>query len=145
MYLYELPPVDQRVIRKALSGAFHQFPFYGLSNARSRCGVCYEIDHYAKSITAACVLTDLPDNSGTSVSNYAEQLATTLYALMHKISESLPADATRFYEYRPGSREHEAPTIDRITFSIAERGSHTVFLSPQWQHVDIAAFPRLAG
>jgi hypothetical protein len=145
MYLYELPPVDQRVIRKALSGAFHQFPFYGLGNARSRCGVCYEIDHYGKDLEAACVLTEVPDNPGTSVTNYAEQLATTLYGLMLHISAALPVEAVRFYEYYPASRDRESPTIDRLSFTTTNRIGRTVFLSPQWQPVHIAAEPRLAG
>lgn len=144
MRLQQLPRADQGAIRKALASAFVEYHYLGLGGLPAKCGVCYDFDDTADGHVAACVMTELPDNPGTSVTNFAEQLATELFdTLRARMGKKLHPDNIRFYEYYPASRVRERPTVDQITFTVIHRSQHTVFIAPQWRRVDLAPAPQL--
>jgi hypothetical protein len=135
--LEDLPKTDQSAIRKALAGDFAEYHYFGLGGAPSTCGVCYAFNDTAAGRAVACVVTELPDNPGTSVTNYAAQLATELYETLRDRMRvrKLQPDTIRFYECYPASRERGQMSIGRIDFTIVHRLERTVFTAPSWQHI----------
>ena len=73
------------------------------------------------------VATELPDNPGTSVTNYAEHLATAMlrqYGLK-------PADVI-WIEHYPKSKDHQKEDFDLVRFLDIEGDS---FRSPVWSRI----------
>ena len=73
------------------------------------------------------VATELPDNPGTSVTNYAEHLATAMlrqYGLK-------PADMI-WIEHYPKSKDHQEEDFDLVRFLDIEGDS---FRSPVWRRI----------
>src|SRR5438046_512334 len=73
------------------------FEFDGLDGARSLCGVLLlrSLD------TATVVLSELPDNPGSSISHSLESIATCLYG--GRMIGEISAWCVRWYTYFPGS------------------------------------------
>lgn len=82
------------------------FKFKGIGTCDSYCGV--EIMRRGRAATV--ILTELPDNPGTSVTNAIENIATLIYK--ERLSD-MAADAITWIEHYP-QREKIAETHDRV-------------------------------
>lgn len=87
------------------------------------------------------IVTELPDNPGTSVTNGAEELATKVVADL-----SLDPRCTRFIErYTPDSYErknpHDGETFDEVTFRWKEKTAS----NPRWRRLQPLEIAALRG
>jgi len=112
------------------------YPFRGLCGAPSRCRLrIYE----PREKPLVVLATELPDNPGTSITNYVEELAAEVWALLEK-----PACGMVWIEHYPerGSVHRRLPEgFDRVTFRQTERG----FAGPRWRPLARAEVEALIG
>lgn len=93
---------------------FHGFP--------SKCGV-----DIVKHDTFTVILTELPDNPGTSITNMIETLATIIY---HQFLNGVPVEKIIWIEHYPPSI-HREETFDEVTFEWDGK----YFFSPRWKRI----------
>ena len=75
------------------------------------------------------ICTEVPDNRGTSVTNFAEELATLVCKQFGIVPDSLV-----WVEHYPRGVAHgRLPDWDLVTFTLAGDGTNFHFESPQWR------------
>lgn len=105
----------------------HSFDYAGLAGVPSRCGVTY----FDEAEFPVLVLTELPDNPGTSVTNAVELIVAQLDHA-RKFWQSYPVDLTIVEHWqRPISRPD---TWDLVTLDF-DPVSHA-FARPEWRSVE---------
>lgn len=105
--------------------------YKGIGGCKCQCG----IDQYEKDGKVTIVLTELPNNTGTSVTNWFEELATTLYIQWLKRDYAVN-DITWIehypYEERNGDSEGHEETWDLVLLS----WTGIRFKSPSWKRIE---------
>lgn|GEM_PF-98493 len=116
-----------------LDVAYH---FRGLCGAPSCCRLrVYE----PREGPLVVIATELPENPGTSITNFVEELAAEVWALLER-----PARGMVWIEHYPerGPVHRRIPEgFDRVTFARTERG----FSGPQWRRLPRAEVEQLIG
>jgi len=97
------------------------FSYLGLGLYKSRCGL--KIVRENDRVTV--ILTELPDNPGTSVTNCVEEIATQVY---HRFLKGTPIDKIRWIEHYPPRGEWEE-TFDEVSFD----WDGETFSHPRWR------------
>ena len=107
------------------------YHYIGFRNCKSKCGLGIT---RLKDGRIVVICSELPDNPGTSVTNFAEELAALVCA-----EYCIPADNLVWIEHYPpdeprhGLRRGKA-SWDLVTFKVAlGDGEQTVFDEPQWR------------
>ncbi|MFA5790643.1 MAG: hypothetical protein WC976_06255 [Caldisericia bacterium] len=118
------------------------FKYKGYGVHDSRCGVSIIDDGTGGKIV---VLTELPDNPGTSVTNYVEGIAT---AVVHELLPNFPVYKIKWVEHYPDTAALP-PVLGRETFDRVElewdggraAAEHVAwrnlnFYNPKWSPMD---------
>lgn len=93
------------------------YNYYGIGNCECRC----DIEIYG----ALVIVTELKDNPGTSITNWAEHLATKICR-----DNNIDMKSLVWVEHYPEE------DYDLVTFEIEnEAVNKKVFKSPKWQHI----------
>ncbi len=115
--------------------------YRGLHGCASRCRV--EIWTDAQELRAAVVLTELPDNPGTSVTNFFEELATLVLPIVETLCACPPERIIWVEHYERvhlKSHQHYLPeTWDRVEL----RWTGFKYESPTWKPSDPQQIERL--
>lgn len=110
--------------------------FKGFFGCDSKCGVTIEKIQFGGFVKPGetrekvkVILTELPDNPGTSVTNMVENLATMVY---HQFLEKVPVDNIQWIEHYPANaRLREEASFSEVKMLWDdERFSH-----PEWKHL----------
>lgn len=107
--------------------------YKGLWHCDAVCGL--DIIQYAGCYVV--ILTELPDNTGTSVTNYIENLADLLCGTNHELKRT----DTIWIEHYSAREEHEE-TFDLVSFKILHNGK---FESPRWTRISREKVAELIG
>jgi hypothetical protein len=102
------------------------FPYRGFHGGECKCGLRVIPLHDGRT---AVICSELPDNPGTSVTNFAEDLAALVCA-------EFGIDPKRlvWIEHYVPHRGHPEPDWDLVTFKIAlHDGRQAVLAEPQWR------------
>jgi len=107
------------------------YHFEGFHGCQSECGL--SVIRLPDGRTAV-ICTELPNNKGTSITNFAEDLA-GLVCTEHGIN---PAKLVWIEHYPPDDSRtglrHGKPSWDLVTFAVAlHDGKRVVFEQPQWR------------
>lgn len=108
------------------------FNYKGYGNCNSICGV--DIEKLADGRTIV-VLTELPENTGTSVTNMVEYLATEIY---HSFLKGIPTQNIFWIEHYP-ERKPFPETFDRVIMT----WDGQKFKNPKWERLLPAFFQGL--
>lgn len=85
-----------------------QFNYKGFGRCESKCGVTIIDENGKKTV----VLTELPDNPGTSITNFVEGIATLVH---NQFLPDTPPESIRFIEHYPSeSRGGDDETFDLV-------------------------------
>jgi len=102
------------------------YRYRGLHGCHCKCGL--RITALADG-RVAVICTELPDNPGTSVTNYAEQLATLVCA-----ERGIAPEKLVWIEHYQAHKHHRKPDWDLVTFKVACRqGPAVLFDEPDWR------------
>lgn len=97
--------------------------YEGLHKSRSKCG----LNIFQRGEKIIVIFSELPDNPGTSITNFIEHLATMVYR--QKLSD-YPVKSIRWFEHYPRNRIREE-TLDEVFLDWnGER-----FYNPRWKRV----------
>lgn len=111
------------------------FRYWGFRNTPSHCRIrVFEPNGQPLVVLA----TELPDNPGTSITNFAEQLATQIGELL-----AAPLETLVWIEHYPerGAKPHERESFALVSFTRTALGLST----PRWRHLDRAEVAALIG
>lgn len=111
------------------------FRYWGFLNAPSRCRIrVFE----PKERPLVVIATELPDNSGTSITNFAAPLATQIGELL-----LVPLEALVWVEHYPerGPAPQERENFSLVTFTRAPHG----LTAPRWRSLDRAGVAARIG
>jgi hypothetical protein len=131
-----------------------RFEFPGLYGRRARCGL-ERID--LSDGRVLIIATELPNNPGVSITNFAEDLAiivcrrlvidpTKLVWIEHYPAQDCPVcDGTRRKRHAKlkcracdgTGKRRETPTYDLVTFRSSNNWYGTVFTDPQWRPMQV--------
>jgi len=100
--------------------------YRGFHGFKSKCGL--EIKKTADGVTV--VFTELPDNPGTSVTNFIEHLATLVYT---HVLKDCPLESIRWVEHYPATSFREE-TYDEVTLD----WNGQRFVNPRWKRLKTA-------
>lgn len=111
------------------------FSYWGFLNTPSRCRVRVFEPHNQPLVVLA---TELPDNPGTSITNFAEQLATQVGQLL-----AAPLETLVWIEHYPerGTKPHERESFSLVSFTRTPHG----LSQPRWRHLDRAEVEAIIG
>lgn len=109
------------------------YPYKGFHGFPSKCG----IDIVKHNDTFIVILTELPDNSGTSITNIIESLATMVY---YQFLNGVPIEKIIWIEHYPPSR-HREETFDEVTF----KWNGKYFFSPRWKRISPSELTIMIG
>jgi hypothetical protein len=136
------------------------FDFKGYHGCDSRCRVrIYRIDKHANANAlqrlhagdAVIVLSQLPENAGTSVTNASELIASDLYEQMRLAGHPLEPLRTVWIEHYPTLEgghlvRDDMETFDRVTYgAFVPHGPRPMFRSAQWNHLSPRLVVELLG
>jgi hypothetical protein len=112
-----------------LAPLLEPFPFAGFGKINSVCGVL--ILRHAKPVIV--VLSEMPNNPGTSVTNRAEAIATLVRAKY--LGTHLDPSAIRWIEhYPPGRGIDKDESFDWISFTW--HPDINIYTDPKWRRLD---------
>lgn len=100
------------------------YHFKGYHGCPSKCG----LNIYEREDRAIVLLTERPDNPGTSVTNSIEELATRIY---NERFPGCPVENIRFIEHYPADVIHPEPTFDLVEMD----WSGNAFRNPRWKRI----------
>lgn len=104
------------------------FEFKGYWNCLSKCEVQINVEQNGDIISRVVViLTELPDNPGTSITNAFESIATEIY---HRMLKDIPIERIEWIEHYLGTR-YLGETYDRVIMDWDGKK----FYSPRWKHI----------
>lgn len=103
--------------------------YKGLGGYESVCGL--EITKSNGKVKV--VLTELPENKGTSVTNFVEHLATLVY---HRYLEDTPIENIVWVEHYPWSRFLQRETFDQVKMDWDGKA----FSHPQWKYLTLEQY-----
>jgi hypothetical protein len=99
------------------------YHYKGYWNCDAKCDV--EIKKEQRKVTV--ILTELPDNPGTSVTNMVEHLATKIY---HEFLSRTPIEDIAWIEHYPANRIRKE-TFDKVMMEWDGKN----FAHPQWKRM----------
>ena len=100
------------------------------------CDSCCDIEaHRRTDGKYVFIATELPDNPGTSITNYAEHLASALRG-----QYGLKAEEVIWIEHYPESKDRRKEDFDLVRFAGAEEGC---FRNPVWTRITEQAVDEL--
>ncbi|OGP25001.1 MAG: hypothetical protein A2X99_02340 [Deltaproteobacteria bacterium GWB2_55_19] len=101
------------------------YHFDGLYGFPSKCG----LDIYIRDDRAVVMFTEMPDDPGTSITNFIEELATQIY---NERLKGCPVENIRFVECYPKDPYREVATYDLVHLEWTGRE----FKNPTWERID---------
>ena len=107
------------------------FDYEGIGRCKCQCG----IDKYEKDGKITIVLTELPKNTGTSVTNWYERLATDLYTRWLKRDYKVN-DITWIEHYPPEERTKESEGHEETWDLVLLSWNGYKFKNPSWNHIE---------
>jgi len=87
------------------------------------------------------IVTELPDNEGTLVTNAIENIA-------RQVASTIKASSIFWIEHYPAAKRRfnrREETFDQVFFLTQRLGESPLFLHPQWRRMDWAEVERLIG
>jgi len=107
------------------------YSYRGFGLCESKCHIEAMLDE--KTSRVIVIATELPDNSGTSITNFAEYLATEIFNRLRYEAKIIPENFI-WIEHYPERGTVHYPLVedyDRVYFEI-ENGK---FAHPKWEHI----------
>jgi len=106
------------------------YEYNGFWNCKAKCG----IDIEKKKDHCVVMLTELDDNTGTSITNAYEQLATEIYNAKLK-SEYTPQQILWVEHYPDRGHSGGSPMFEESFAEVTMRWDGHKFSTPQWIHI----------
>lgn len=116
----------------AVAWVYH---FRGLHGCESKCGLRILTREDGRVVV---ICSELPDNPGTSVTNFVEELA-GLVCVEYRIHPTRLV----WIEHYVSHRRHPKPDWDLVTFKSVSDGRRAVFFEPQWRPMRVADWREL--
>jgi hypothetical protein len=109
------------------------YTFRGLHGFESRC----KLRIFDTGDRTVVIATELEDNPGTTITNYADQLATQII-----MEFNIKPDSLIWIEHYPARPEiGEQETFDLISF----KWNGTRYIKPEWYHIEKSMLDKIIG